>query len=258
MGGLPTVNAFWVGPRLGRMHAACLQSFVRQGHRVVLHTYDPPEDAPYGVEIADASILLDRSKIIRHRKTGSLALASDLFRYELLAAEAGIYVDCDCYCVRPVPDEDFLFGWEDDKTIAIGVLKTPPDSHLLSALRAIGTTRGFIPPWEKPRRKFVYRLRAALGFPVPLPKMRWGTLGPVAFTYYTREFGLSGKTKPIDEYYPVSFHHTNLLMDPALRIEDIITPRTKVIHLWNEKLRKIEGEPPPESPLAKIIGSLES
>jgi hypothetical protein len=257
MGNLPTVNAFWVGPQLGKMHAACLQSFARQGHHVVLHTYDPPpEDTPKGVEIADASVLLSRDKVIQHKKSGSLALAADLFRYELMVAEAGVYVDCDCYCVRPLPDTDYLFGWESGRDIAVGVLKLPPDSPLTVSMRAIGSMRGFIPPWEKPNRKIRYRMFAAFGLPVPIEKMKWGTMGPVAFTYYARQFSLDKEAQPIDEYYPVNYYQCDLLRDSGLQLQDLITPRTKVVHLWNEVQRKIDMPPPPGSPLAMICESL--
>lgn len=150
MNDLPKINAFWVGPKLGRMHAACLQSFVDQGHRVVLHTYDSsPDDLPPDVETDDAEKLLSRDRLIRHQERGSLALASDIFRYELMAAEAGIYVDCDCFCVAPLEEIDFVLGWQSDFVITGSVLKLPADSRLLAAMRKIGQTKGFIPPWEQ-------------------------------------------------------------------------------------------------------------
>lgn len=238
------------------MHAACLQSFARAGHRVVLHVYAPPADAPKGVETADASLLLDRDRIGRHRQSGSLALAADLFRYELMAAGAGVYVDCDCYCVRPIVERDFLFGWESDSEIGVGVLKVPGDSALLAAMRAIGV-KGFIPPWEKSRRRHLMKLRAALGWPKGLSEMPWGTMGPRGFTYYARKFALAGEAQPIDAYYPIHFNQTALLRDPGVRLDDIVTPRTRVIHLWNELLRQQRNPPPDGSPLACIMGSLE-
>ena len=43
---LPAVHAFWIGGPLGAMHTACLKSFIRAGHRTLLHVYDDPGDAP--------------------------------------------------------------------------------------------------------------------------------------------------------------------------------------------------------------------
>jgi hypothetical protein len=63
---LPAVHAFWIGGGLGPMHVACLKSFVRIGHRTVLHVYDDPADAPPGIELADAAKILPRDRIITH------------------------------------------------------------------------------------------------------------------------------------------------------------------------------------------------
>lgn len=256
MNSLPLINAFWIGSKLGNLHAACLKSFVRHGHRVVLHTYDEgPTDTPSGVEIADASVLLSEDRIALHRNSGNLALVADLFRYELLAADAGVYIDCDCYCVKPLEDADYIFGRETDSRLCNAVLKLPPESPLLSEMRAIGQFTGFIPPWEKPLRKHMYKLRAALRRPVPLSKMKWGTAGPIALTYYANKFNLGQRAKPIDVFYPLHYQQVGLLRDPEIRLEDLITPRTKIVHLWNEFLRNNKQTPPPGSPLAKILAS---
>lgn len=36
---LPIIHALWIGDTLGKLSAACLSSFVQQGHRVCLHAY---------------------------------------------------------------------------------------------------------------------------------------------------------------------------------------------------------------------------
>jgi hypothetical protein len=100
----------------------------------VLHCYERPSDTPEGVQLADASTLLPQSRIIRHRETGSLALFSDILRYEIIGKGLGIYVDCDVFCLRPIEDADYIFGWESDTFFASGVLKLPPDCPTLSAL----------------------------------------------------------------------------------------------------------------------------
>lgn len=254
---LPVINTFWVGPRLGDLHAACLQSFVRQGHRTVLHVYEAPEDAPLGVELADASKLMNKDRIITYEKTGSLAFAADIFRFELQAAGGGIYVDCDCYCIRPLDDDDYIFGWEDNNFIATSVLKLPADSPTVAAMRAIPTP-GFIPPWEKKRRKLQYRFMAAIGRPVPLGKMRWATMGPRGFTYYAHKHGIAAKAQDIDVFYPLNPSNFQRLKAPGLTIEDIATPRSRIIHLWNEMLRHDTAEMAVGSPLDRILQSLET
>ncbi len=95
---LPVVNAIWIGPELGPIHVACLHSFLRHGHRVVLHCYERPKDTPKHIEIADAAKLLPAERVIRYRRSGGLSLFSNLLRYELLKSGLGLYVDCDVFC----------------------------------------------------------------------------------------------------------------------------------------------------------------
>ncbi len=252
--GLPAINAFWIGPQLGAIHAACLESFLTVGHRVVLHAYGTgPSDVPAGVALADAEKILPSSRVVRHAQTGSLALASDLARLEIQALGLGIYVDCDCYCVRPVEDDDCLFGLQDDGLINGAVLKLPSASPLLADMRAIPSMRGFVPPWEPARRRNRYRLRAAIGLPVPLEKLPWGVLGPLALSHYTAKHGLSGRAKAQDVFYPIGYRAAGLLRLSGTRMEEFITPRTQVVHLWNEALRHFSEEPEPGSPLHRLV-----
>ena len=118
-----TCNAMWIGGNLGPVSAACLASFVRQGHRVVLYCYDTPSDMPFGVELADAGAIIPSSRIFKHKQTGSYALFANLFRYELQRRDLGIWVDCDFYCVRPFSfAQEYVFGWQNKNEINNAVL----------------------------------------------------------------------------------------------------------------------------------------
>jgi hypothetical protein len=253
---LPTVNAIWIGPQLGLIHTACLCSFLRHGHRVVLHCYERPRDTPPGIELADASALLPQSRIIRHRKTGSVALFSDILRYEILGAGLGLYVDCDMFCLRPIEDAGYIFGWESDTSLATGVLKLPSDCHTLAALRAIKDTVGFVPPWRKSRRRSFQWLRGSAR-PASLEELPWATIGPRAFTYYAKEHGIERFGSPIDRFYSVHWEHAKLLFDPALRLDDLITHRTDALHLCNNSISHTHvGERISKfSPLWQVINS---
>lgn len=66
--------------------------------------------------------------------------------------------------------------------------------------------------------------------------MPWGVLGPAAITWYIREYN-DIDIKPIDVFYPVYYLCISQLLDPNLEITNIITSRTKCIHLYNEKLK---------------------
>jgi hypothetical protein len=252
---LPIVNAVWMGPRLGLIHVACLQSFVGHGHRVVLHCYEPPEDTPKDVELADANTLLPANRVIRHKQTGSLALFSDVLRYELLKTGAGLYVDCDVFCVRPIKNSDYIFGWQSTGELNTAVLKLPPNCPVLASLSEIKDTANFVPPWLLPKKK---RWRRPMrkwfrwGAPPPLEQLPWGTLGPAGFTYYAKQHGLDRYASPIDRFYPVSWEQVPLLLDPGLSLSDLLTPRTDAVHLFAFSLEKLKRGIPKGSPLCQI------
>jgi len=254
---LPVVNAFWTGPRLGRIHAACLASFLKVGHHVVLHTYDVPSDVPAGVHLANADNLVPRKELAEYDRPGRYALMSDLIRFRILGAGLGLYVDCDCYCLRPIEDDEFIFGWETDGSVNGAVLKLPPSSAILSDLLAIGP--GFVPPWYSTRRRALNTLRTLLGFPKPLHAMAWGTLGPAAISYYVKRHGLENRVRPREEFYPLAHDEVERLFDPAVSIDELVTPRTKVVHLYNEMIRRKNLDaPPPTSPLGRMLAAVEA
>lgn len=214
--------------------------------------YEEPSGAPSSVELKDASRLLPRSRAVAHKETGSFALAADLFRYEVMASELGVYVDCDCYCIRPIEDDEYIMGWESSALICNAVLKLPNGSAILDDLRNIGNVRAFVPPWAGKKTRRRYRLRSLLGRPTPLSDMPWGTLGPIALTYYAKLRGVDDRASAPDILYGLAPGSVELLLEPGLELMDFATPRTRVIHLWNEFLRRANRNPPPGSPLAKI------
>lgn len=245
------INFVWIGPRLGPVHAACIRSFRRHGHPVVLHAFDRPEDAPEDIDFFDASKLMRRDEIITYRKTRSLSLASNIYRYRMLREGMGYYFDCDVYCLRPIPDDEYLFGWESDSAVSNAVLGAPHDSELVRRLNGAVDDRFFVPPWRSKGRQRWMRFRNAIGMPLSPADMPWGTLGPSLLTHTIKELGLTGRARPIDVFYPLHFAQTPLLYDPGVDLESLTTPRSYAVHLANAMLKS--GQAPKGSPLHQII-----
>jgi hypothetical protein len=248
---LPAIHAFWVGRELGPLHAACLRSFVKHGHKTTLHVYDTPIDVPGGVELADASRLMKDTEIIRHKKTGSLAIASDIFRYRILTEGLGVYVDCDVFCLKPVKYRKYLMGWQDDTLVCSAILAAPPNSDLVRFLADASNDPTFIPPWIKPWKRKTLLIRKAIGIPQKVTTMRWGVIGPTLLTHAIKKFGLENETQPIDVFYPLAPKHRPLLKRPGLRLLDLATPNSEVIHLWNSRFDY--QTVPQGSPLDEIL-----
>lgn len=238
--GLPVVNAIWIGREMGPIHSACLASFVKTDHTVVLHAYGPVEDAPKGVRLTDANRLLPEQRLLKY-SNGSYSLSANLMRYELLRRGEGLYVDCDVYCVRPAEDEPFMLGWQNPDYINCAVMKVPPDSPMLASLCSI--SEGWTPPWS-PHQP-----------PTSLSDLPWGTTGPIATTWYAKEHGLVDRAKPFDVYYPVPHERWSQFYDPGLELRDLVTARTNYVHLWHQMPKHVGVETAldPRSPIGKIV-----
>ena len=99
-------------------------------------TTTPCTNVPEGVELADAADILPLTGFLRHERTGSPALHSDLFRYHMLAKlDRTIWADTDAYCVKPFATPTGHFhAWESETGINGGVLGLPRDSETLAGL----------------------------------------------------------------------------------------------------------------------------
>jgi len=248
---LPIINMFWDGPSLGSVHAACIRSFLRHGHRVVLHCYDHPSDLPDGVDTFDATRIMPRSDLIANRRSGSVALGVNRYRYRMISAGMGLYADCDMYCLRPISDGEYIFGREDSRSINGAFLKYPAESELARMLLKATDSEYYASDRLRRRDQYLLRARRALGLGVSVRDMTWGVWGPRLLTQCIGSLGLEEKARPIDHFYPLHFYNTSLLFEPGLRIEDLATPRTEAIHLCHKMQDK--RTPPPGSPLRQII-----
>lgn len=95
--------SFWTGAPLGVIEQLSALSFLAVGHELIVYSTGPLEGLPPGVEWRDASEILSTQRIITHRKSGSAALYSDLFRYALLSQTDYVWVDLDVIALRPLP-----------------------------------------------------------------------------------------------------------------------------------------------------------
>jgi hypothetical protein len=250
----PVCHALWIGPSLGPLERACLSSFVEAGHPVRLHAYEDLPGVPPGVTVRDAGDVLPREAVLRHRATGSVSLFSNRFRYALLRRGGGVWIDCDVLCVRPLPDEPFLFGRQDARRINGAVLRLPPDHPVLDDLAGIFERPRWVPPWLRIDRRFrrtlLYRRRPGYG----VADMPWGTAGPDALTWYLARHGLEGRALPEEVLYPLPFPEArSVLVADGDGVAPRVTDRTRCLHLWHQALGPEAGDPAPGSFLAAVL-----
>ena len=243
-GTLQACNTLWIGESLSPIERACLRSMTRVGHEVRLFCYDVPRNLPEGVETVDARELLPEHVIVLHR-TGSPALFSDWFRYEVMRRSLGLWVDTDMYLLRPVvPTGPYVVGEQEPGVANGAVLLLPPDSPLLPPLIAIFRERS-IPAWLPPLEKAKAWARRAVG-PSGVATMPWGTAGPHALTALLKKEGLWDLVLPREAFYPVDWRDALWVLDPSQKLEDKIGESTIGIHLWSSRLASFDPASAPK------------
>lgn len=234
----------WIGPSLGAVERACLRSIMRQGHSISLYAYEQPAGVPDGVEVRDASEILPKRLIVRHH-TGSVALFSNRFRYELMRRGCGVWVDTDVYLLAPLPgDRLYLFGRCADGVINSCLLRLPPDSPLLPELLAPFDERE-VPAWLPPRARAAAWWRLGTTGRTQIAKMPWGSLGPNAVTAAVRRHGLHDLALPTEVLCSVHWKDARWIHSPFIHVEHVTTPRTRAIHLYNEIIKGFKDQPAP-------------
>ncbi len=236
--------SLWSGGPLGYLEKLSLASAVSVGHAVTLFSYNPTSliDLPAGVNVDDANNVMSDPRRTRLLKEGHFALASDFFRYEILAKRLGCWIDLDLIFLRQLPPCEYLFGWESEYSINGAVLALP-NGALLDTLRKI-PEKNWLPPYFGPRRTFQYLLNRAFG-PVYLEDLPWGAVGPELITYLVKAHGIEHLAQPREAFYPVRYQDAKKLYDQSDAVDQLIADSTITVHMWNSKLRELAKRPPP-------------
>ena len=255
MTSLPRLNALWVGGSLGRVEKTCLASALAVGHSVSLYTYHGVTNTPRGIDILDAREVLPEHRLIRYKGTGSFALGSNIFRYELMRRGLGCWIDADVYFLQPLKfaADLHIFGWEDEQYVGSAVLHIPQNSPLLTDLLVFVSSNPVVPPWWTPYKRLRRRIVAMLGRAPKLEDLPWGTVGPRALTYYIKKNRLTAHAVDPDVFYPIHWSQAEDIFAPDAAVQSRFTSRTKTVHLWNARIEhRKDGEVAPSSFFAEI------
>lgn len=236
---LPEICALWIGGSLSYMEQLCLQSFLDHGHKVTLYTYEGVKRVQAGIDLADANDISPFRQELRHLRTGSPALMSDVFRYDLLKKRPGvIWADTDAYCLKPFEtDTGFFVGWESEHHVNGGVIGLPADCATLDGLLKLVEDPYGIPPWFSGTPRAKYEAAAKAGNPVHVSEMPWGVWGPHAVTHMLKETGEVEHAFPTEALYPVPFANRRVFFKRPMKTLNYITPESYSVHLYGRRVR---------------------
>ncbi|MFT4118561.1 hypothetical protein [Bradyrhizobium sp.] len=214
-----TVRCFWHGSPLGPYQLAGMRSFVDQGHRVELFTYDPAIAVPDWIVRRDANEIWPTDRVLAYQKDigrGSFALHSNLFRYAMLHQLGGWWIDHDVILLRPeLPADPFFFSIEtvDPTRVTFSVVKFPAGHPALQECLERCVALG-----ESPL---------------------YGETGADLFTEIVVKHGLAKHGQAMDTTYPLSALDVPAMFDPAKRDQlQARCAKSTFVHLFNETWRR--------------------
>jgi hypothetical protein len=171
------VQGFWHGAPLAPLHHACLSSFVANGHRFDLYSYDPL-DVPRGVTVRSAAEIVPRDELFlfdnRHTGQPDVAPFTDYFRLRLLSLRGGWWCDVDTVCLSPdLPRTDRAWSRQAPEyrpgSVGNGQIRLEPGDALLRDLIAAAEQEaGHLARRESIGPELLSRLIAANGLPLDM------------------------------------------------------------------------------------------
>lgn len=238
MQALPVIQMFWHGAPLSRVEQLSLASFVHHGHPVHLYAYERIEGVPAGVTMRDASEILSRNLIFKHRRTQSIAPFADWFRYLLLFQRGGIWADTDVVCLEPFDYvQPRVFGWQDDELINNAVIGLPAGDPLASWMASA---------CEHPNRWLPYddvairlrKLKRRFFRGNDRGDIRWGESGPIGLTRAIAHFGYTAEALPSWHFYPVPHESFRTLFEKPGPNGPAPLEKSRAVHLWNNLIER--------------------
>ena len=107
------VNSLWVGDKLSPQHVMSINSFIQNGFKYNLYTYNEVKNIPSGVNILDGNVILPKSRIWTYQQgfnKGGLSGYSCEFRYKFLYEHGGLFVDTDIVLLKDFNlDKKYIF-----------------------------------------------------------------------------------------------------------------------------------------------------
>jgi hypothetical protein len=220
-------NFFWDG-EMSNLEKNCIKSFVRNGFKVKLWSYNGL--VVDGTESCDANLILEKSYMSNHNikqqhdfisiEKCKMAAFSDYFRFKLISEHGGWWFDTDCFCLKNVSEytkiksnHDLVsFYEEDDNVIACGVFYLKKGTILSNLIM----------------QEFNNLLEIEKG-----KVSKWATFGPKFFTNFINKYNLLDGIFDTSHCYSIHWNDVDLMLYPQ-HLENAIeiTKGSFLTHIW--------------------------
>jgi hypothetical protein len=207
----PDIVTFWHGP-LDQLRRLCLRSQVAAGHKVTLYSFEPIAQLPDGVGNAEAEAILPHDFAGRLRPQNpdgvwidrTMLQFSDFFRIQLMAKNAGLWLDADILLLKPIeidPAKPY-FAWEQPRQLGNSVLYLPASDPIVAAFQALMAQDELTPNWLSLRHRLTFMLHKLRGTK-RISDVRLAIYGPAALTALARRNNELSHALPKKSFYAV-------------------------------------------------------
>jgi hypothetical protein len=227
-------NMFWHG-ELSKLEIICIKSFVKNGFDVKLWSYNNLEVE--GAESCDARLILPEEHLTKYKQThfnseandesfSSIAVFSDVFRYNVVHKIGGWWFDCDCFCLKNSKHYKEL---RKGKKIIVGLQE--------SAI--VNVASGVFFSTKEIANKMVDELDILLNqYQNNFPK--WGMVGPNFISNFTQKHKLQNGIVGIDKFYAIECDEINFYLDKSLKESaKSIIKNSLLTHIWDAKIKYV-------------------
>ena len=238
------IQMLWVEGRLSTLERLSITSFLDHGYDVHLYVYRDVSGIPAGTRVLDGRSILPEKAICYYGPVagdgaGSVALFANLFRYELLMQEGGIWSDTDVICLRSLDsalNRDYLF-----------VSEYVDQSHELQ----LANNCFMKVPASSP---FIQEC-ASVSQDVDPGQVRWGELGPRLVTAMITKHSLQGYVTVPAVFSPIDYWDVHLLLQSC---SPAISQETLAVHCFNEIWRRLKFDKDREYPASSLFERLKT
>ena len=199
-------NSLWIGDELSPQHVISINSFLQNGFKYNLYTYDGVKNIPSGVNVLDGNVILPESRIWVYKKgfnKGGLSGYSCEFRYQFLYNNGGLFVDTDIVLLKPLN--------LNKKYIFISELNEDGDTITTNSLIYSQSTTASI--WSEALDDISYRNKA---------RLRHGEVGPILLNNIVNKHKLEKYVLQPNLFCSIAWYETIKLLDGTQLPNDAI------------------------------------
>lgn len=227
------INSFWHGSELSEIGELCINSFLKNGFEFKLWTYNMNLKVPKGCELMDASKILKKEYLFKHKEESWVPF-SIWFRFKLLYERGGVWTDMDIICLKHFKiTSNTVCGDENDNINNNFICLSK--GHLMAlemdTIWRYPTVRRY---YDDDERRSIKRRLKAHKPNIQRELVPWKFSGNKVINLIKDNWKFN--RLETEKIYPISYKDHKKIFDGSLSLDDI--KDSYCIHLWNEIVRR--------------------